>query len=209
MATTNPHLSDPTKGEAWELGYLAGWQDPEQDHVLPLAPDLLNVYQAGDVAGRNDRRALPPAVNQRSAQPPADSGQPGDGSGGELAGEAVEHLIVHAIGEAAHFLFHVSGGLVSLVLTVVTIPGDTQLKPIEPDFQGPADQPGDTYIAACPRSDHPMVMNGVTKDGYWFGEGHANFAEAEGERKSHGHAECFVTRCSPADQTCGPVTAMQ
>ena len=96
-----------------------------------------------------------------------------------------------------------------MVLTVVTIPGDVQLRPLEPDFQGPADQPGDTYIALCPRQDHPMVIAGVTNDGYWAGQSQATFAEAEAERQSHSHAECFVARCSTADQTCGPVTAMQ
>jgi hypothetical protein len=209
MATSNPHESDPAKGEIWELGYLAGWQDPEHDHILPFAPELLDVYQAGDLAGRDDRRALPAVANPPQAQPSADPGQVDDGSGAELAGEAVEHLIVHAIGEGAHFLFGVAGGLVSLVLTVVTIPGDVQLKPLEPDFQGPADQPGDTYIAACPRNDHPMVIDGVTNDGYWIGQGQVTFAEADAERKSHGHAECFVARCSMADQTCGPVAAVQ
>ena len=207
MATTNPHELDPTKGEIWELGYLAGWQDPEQDHVLPLSPELLDIYQSGDSAGRDDRRMLPRANSASLAQPaPA---QEGDGQVAELAGEVAEHVIVHAIGEAAHFLFGAAGGLVSLVLTVVTIPGDVRLKPIEPDFQGQADQEGDTYIAACPRNDHPMVINGATNDGYWVGQGHATFDEADAERKSHGHAECFVARCSAADQTCGPVTAMQ
>ncbi len=209
MATINPHQSDPATGEVWELGYLAGWQDPEQDHMLPLALEFLEIYQAGDLAGRNDRRALPPVASPPSVQPPADSGPADDGSVAELAGEAVEHLIVHAIGEAAHFLFGVAGGLVSLVLTVVTIPGDVKLKPIEPDFQGLADQPGDTYLAACPRSDHPMVIDGATNGSYWVGHGHTTLAEADVERKSHGHAECFVARCSTADQTCGPVTAMQ
>ena len=205
MATLNPHESDPVRGEIWALGYLAGWQDTEHDHVLPLAPELLDIYGEGDLAGRNDRKALP-TVSPAPDAPPADPGEPDAGS--ELAGEAAEHLIVHAISEGAHLLFGVAAGLVSVVLTVVTIPGDVKLKPIGPDFQGPADQSGDQYLAMCPRKDHPLLVEGATSDGYWVGVPRTKFSEADAERKTHGHPECFVARCSTADGTCGPVTAI-
>lgn len=205
MTTLNPHSSDPPRRDIWQLGYLAGWQDPEQNHFMPFSPDLLDVYQAGEQAGRNDRRMLP------TASPPiagAASGGPGDGQAGEIAGEIAEHVIVHAIGEGAEFLFDVAGGLVSLVLTVVTIPGDVRIKPMEPDFQGPADQAGDTFLAVCPRKDHAMLINGATSDGFWTGNAQSAFSDADGERKAHGHAQCFVARCSTTDGTCGPVSAM-
>jgi hypothetical protein len=97
---------------------------------------------------------------------------------------------------------------VSLVLGVVTIPGDVRIKPLEPDFEEPADQSGDTYLAVCPRNDHPMVVDGTTSDGSWVGKAQSGFADADADRKAHGHAECFVARCSTADKTCGPVSAM-
>jgi len=44
-----------------------------------------------------------------------------------------------------------AGGLVALVLTVVTIPGDVML-PLPADFSGPSDQEDATYFGVCPRT---------------------------------------------------------
>jgi hypothetical protein len=208
MTTPNPHTSDPAQRDTWQLGYLAGWQEPEQDHFLPVAPILLDVYKAGELAGRDDRRTLPSASSAPAAPSGPGPGDHGEGQGGEIAGEVAEHVIVHAIGAGAEFLFKAAGGLVALVLTVVTIPGDVRIKPLEPEFEGPADQSGDTYVAVCPRNDHPMVIDGTTRDGFWTGKAQSGFVDADAERKAHGHPECFVARCSTADNTCGPVSAM-
>ena len=60
MATTNPFVDKPELAEKWELGYIAGFAEPETDHFLPLAPDFLESYQLGEQAGRDDRRLQPP-----------------------------------------------------------------------------------------------------------------------------------------------------
>jgi hypothetical protein len=191
MATTNPFASDPDKGEVFEQGYLAAFADPDVSDFMPLSPDLLDVYKRGAQSGRDDR-----------AKPPA--GEHG-GEWVELGSELAEHAFVHALGMAAEGVFKVAGGLVSLVLTVITIPGDVMLHPLEPEDEMPSDQPGDTYLAMCTRIDHPMVIEGVTSDGYWTGPAREQWIDAANDRAEHGHPEALVARCSIPDKTCGPV----
>jgi len=60
MALQNPHSGDAGLGEAWEQGYLAGYAEPETDHLRPFVPEILDAYLAGEQAGRDERRRLPP-----------------------------------------------------------------------------------------------------------------------------------------------------
>jgi hypothetical protein len=207
MTTSNPHTDNPAQRDTWQMGYLAGWQEPERSHLMPLSPELLDIYQEGDKAGSDDRRQLPSLSAAPAAPADPASDEPG-GQAAEVAGEVSEHVIVHAIGEGAEFMFEAAGGLVALVLTVVTIPGDVRIGPLDPAFQGAADQPGDTFVAICPRKDHAMLVAGETSDGYWTGVAKPSFSDADAERKAHNHSECFVARCSAADGTFGPVSAM-
>ena len=61
-------------------------------------------------------------------------------------------------------------GLVGVVITVLSIPGDTQLQPLSDDlsdlYTGPDPDDNVSYVAACPRTDHALVAVGVTDDGY-------------------------------------------
>ena len=195
MPTKNPFANDDVLGDVWEQGYLAGFADPEVDHFRPFSPELLDVYHQGEQGGRDDRR-----------RPPSEDGH----SWVEvLVEQGVEHGLLHAIGMACEKIVGQIGGLVSLIITVVTIPGDVQLRPIDPDWSGADGEEGDTYVAVCPRTDHQMVMQGVTSDGYWTGFGRAVFGDAASDMKAHGHPESFVARCSLSDESCGPVWPVQ
>jgi hypothetical protein len=193
MATINPYDDDPVKGEIWEEGFLAGHADPDNDQLRPYNPDLLDVYEEGVSAGRDERRLLPP-----------DGG--GDDTSDSQLPEVALETGLHALGH--YFLeksFHAAGGLIALVLTVISIPGDVQLQPLDPDWEGPADQPYEQYVATCPRPDHQQGQAGVTSDGYWIGTGHSTYAEALGDSQAHGHPEGMVCRVSDTDATCGAV----
>jgi hypothetical protein len=121
--------------------------------------------------------------------------------------EVAEELGLHTLGHVVlHKIFGKVGGLMGLVLIVLEIPGDVQLRPLEEDWSGPVQLPdeGDTYVAMCPRTDHPMVAQGVV-EGYWAGPGRKFFSEAVNDLKAHGHGEAFVARCSLSENTCGAV----
>jgi hypothetical protein len=204
MATINPFADDNVKGEIWELGYLAGFDDPDGEHFPgPIADDLLEIYQRGEQEGGADRSATPANSN----------GAKWVSHDFDFSEDILEHVIIHAFGIALEKVGVAAGGLISLVLTVVTIPGDVQLRPLEPE-SGPLnsaddEQEGNTYVAVCPRSDHPLVLQGATNEGYWIGPGRSTFVEAVGDMRTHGHAEAFVARCSVTEETCGPVWAVQ
>lgn len=196
MSTVNPFASDAVKGEVFEQGYFAGFGNPDTSDFLPLAPDPLTIYQSGIAAGREDR-----------AKPPeGDTGT----NWVELGEIAVEHGLVHGIGLVIESLFEkAAGGLISLVLTVVTIPGDVMIKPLEPSYEGPSEKEGDSFLAMCARSDHPMVQTGVTSDGYWIGPVRTQWIDAAQDMAAHAHSESFVARCSLPDARCGPVWAVK
>ncbi|MDM5223532.1 hypothetical protein QUF86_22925 [Peribacillus sp. NJ11] len=197
MAIQNPYTDDSVLGNAWEQGYLAGFTEPEVDHFRPFAPDLLQVYQEGEQTGRDDRRSLPP--------PPDGGGIDEQGGHSDLA-EVAKELGLHTLGHGfLEMIFKEAGGLISLVLTALTIPTDTPIEPLEEDWSGPADQPDDIYVAICPREDHPLVMHGVTNEGYWAGQGHQFFSDALADMQAHEHAEAFVARCSVPEGSCGAV----
>jgi hypothetical protein len=197
MATQNPFSGDPVKGEVWEQGLLAGFAEPETDHVLPLSPELLEVYTMGEQAGRDERRRLPPDEGG--------VGESGETDPSHLA-EVAEELGIHALGHIVlEKLFKAAGGMIAVVITALQIPGDVELHPLEPDFTGPIDQPNEHFIALCPRDDHPLVQEGVTTDGYWAGPGREFYSEAVTDMKAHGHAEAVVARCDLNEGTCGAV----
>ena len=181
MSTHNPFSGDAIKGEAFDQGYLAGFANPDRDAFQPSAPDLLQVYNDGVDAGRGDR-SKPPEGSEENEW-------------AEVGAQVVEHAV--------------AGGLIPLVATVVQIPGDVMLRPLEPDWSGPADEEGNTFVAVCPRADHPMVQEGVTGDGDWAGRGHDDFAGAAADLSTHGHAEALVALCSLPNRTCGPVWAVK
>ncbi len=194
MATQNPFENNPDFAEVWELGYIAGFAEPETDHFLPFAEDLMDSYQLGEQTGRDDRRLQPPA-------PEADEGHHDEW------GEALfEFAFVHALGEGLVHLGIKAGGLIMLVFDVVQIPGDVSFRALEPDWEGPVDQEGDNYVAICGRTDHAMQLVGtVTDDGYWVGSQRQTFKESAADRGIHQHPESIVVRCSVSEGTCGPV----
>jgi hypothetical protein len=200
MATQNPFADDVAKGEVWEQGYLAGFNEPEIDHSPgPLTAELLDVYNRGEQEGRNDRRD--------------EVGEVGWVAPDFDFGELPEHIALHAFGVAFETIGVKMGGLIALVATVLSIPGDTALHPLNSDGGSLAldttPMEGNTYIAVCPRSDHPMAQKGVTEDGYWTGLGRSTFVDAVSDMRAHTHAEAFVARCSLSEGTCGPVWAVQ
>lgn len=52
MAVVNPFADDPERGGVWEQGYVAGFAEPEAEHVPPLEPELLDAFP------RASRRAV-------------------------------------------------------------------------------------------------------------------------------------------------------
>lgn len=187
MATENPYADDNAKGEVWELGYLAGFTEPERNHFRPYSPELLSIYSEGVEAGKADRN-----------QPIAEDGE-------SWAGELAEHAIIHALGVGLEKIGVAAGGLISLVLTVVFIPADVQLRPLDPEWKGQATEGDAQYVTVCARSDHPMVVEGTTREGYWVGPSRGTFEEAIADFRAHGHSEALIARCSPSEGTCGPV----
>ncbi len=134
-----------------------------------------------------------------------------EGALAAVDGESTSHewwhlgadVAMHAIAERAYGAI---GGLASLVITVLQIPGDAQLRPLESDWSGPADQEGDLYFALCTQMDHPMLVDGATSDGGWVGPPRSSFAAALTDAGAH-HHRAVVARCSMSESTCGIVTA--
>lgn len=201
MATRNPFVNNPVTAEVWELGYVAGFAEPETDHFFPFSEELLDAYQRGEQTGRDDRRQLPPGNS---------SSEGGNSQWAEFGEAAFEFGFIHALGEGLVHLGLKAGGLIMLVFDVVQIPGDVSFTALEPDWEGPVDQDGETYIAVCGRTDHAMQPDGVvTDDGYWVSSERRSFREAATDRRGHQHTEAIVVRCSATDSTCGPVWPLQ
>ena len=195
MATQNPFTDNPPSAEVWELGYIDGFAEPETDHFLPFSPDILQIFQLGELAGRDDRR-LQPTKNPADGEDPKEWG----------VMEVAEPFLIHALGMAAEHIGLKVGGLISLVIEVLMIPGDVQLIPLEPEWEGAVDQGGETYAAVCGLTNHEVQMFGTTTDdGYWVGPERQTFKEAAADRKVHQHPETIVVRCSQPDGACGPV----
>src|SRR3954447_26756161 len=47
VTTENPFVDDPEQAEIFEIGYLQGFQDPSDDSLPPLAPELVDVFIQG------------------------------------------------------------------------------------------------------------------------------------------------------------------
>jgi hypothetical protein len=58
--------------------------------------------------------------------------------------------------------------LVGLVITVIGIPCNVIVRPIEPDATAPINDESDLYFALCSR-EHSMLDEGATSDGFWAG----------------------------------------
>jgi hypothetical protein len=208
MAIINPFTDDPDKAEAWELGYMAGFQDPDgTDTFLPLSPDLLDIFTQGIDAGREDRIQSPPGDGQTQWVSKSQLNS-------ESTDEMIDHIVIEVIAEvAAHLFKRAALGLIGVLITVLSIQGDTPLKPLDDDFSepytGPEDDTNVNFIAVCPRTDHPVPAVGTTADGYWVGTPQNDFGDALAETLKHGHAESLVARCSLSDNTCGLVWASQ
>jgi len=207
VATQNPFVDDPQKAEIFEVGYLRGLQAPADDSFPPFAPELLDVFEQGVDAGREDALQGPPSNPDRQWVSKSDLSEEG-------VEELVEHVVIEVVAEVAKHIFkRAILGLAGLVISVLQIPGDTPLKPLEEDFSelyaGPEESANVFFIACCPRTDHPMVTVGVTSDGYWAGTGHNDFGDALRDVLQHGHVEALVARCSLDDNTCGPVWIAQ
>jgi hypothetical protein len=201
METRNPFVSNPPVAEVWKLGYIAGFAEPETDHFLPFSEELLDAYQRGEQTGRDDRRLLPPG------DAPAEEGH---SQWAEFGDAAFEFGFVHALGEGLVHLGLKTGGLIMLVFDVVQIPGDVSFTALEPDWEGPVDQDGESYVAVCGRTEHAMQPDGVvTDDGYWVGLERQSFRESAADRLGHQHPEAIVVRCSRADSICGSVWPLQ
>jgi hypothetical protein len=91
--------------------------------------------------------------------------------------------------------------MIAVVITALQIPGDVELHPLEPDFTGPIDQANERFIALCPWGRHPLVLQGVTSDG-WAGSGWDLYSQAVIDMKVHGHAKAVVARCELNARTC-------
>ena len=207
---TNPYVSDPDKANAFELGYLAGFQDPAGDdsNFLPLAPELLDIYVEGTEAGRADVHS-PPGGDTSKAWVAKSELAPKHESSSD---EAIEHLSSFVIFKALEMVSRKAiFGLVDLVIMVVGIQGNVspeQLRPLDDDFSKDYDGPEEDtmfYVAACPRQDHPQVQVGVTADGMWASTGRHDFKEALKDAMHHGHRETFIARCDTEGLTCSAV----
>lgn len=205
MTTVNPYTDDPDRAVAFELGYVWGFTNPwGQDNPPPYAQWLMDVYLEGVDSGRDDW-ARPPDGPAATAWLHWSELQ------NQTEHEWIEHLLVEGFGELFSHLFEAPRlGLAALLVTVLSLPGDTPLRPLPDPFELPYAGPEDddvSYAAACPRVDHPAPLIGTTTDGFWVGTASHDFGAALAEAVGHFHPEALVARCSLREQTCGLVWA--
>jgi len=206
---TNPYASNPEQAEVFELGYIAGFQDPGgNDNFLPLAPELIDIYVEGAEAGRADAHSAPHGDSSKVWVAKSELMPQGESS----AEEMFEHLTSFAIFKVLETVSRKAiFGLADLVLMVVGIQGNVspeQLRPLGDDFSKDYTGPEDStmfYVAACARKDHPQVQVGVTGDGFWAGSGCHDFKVALKDAVQHGHRETLIARCDTQDLTCSTV----
>ena len=202
----NPYGDDPDRAGAWDLGYQAGYDEPETDHYAPVGPELVDAFQDGELAGRDERRSGLSPAGPPVAPPPEVPEE-------ESQDARMLHEYLHVSREvgihgALHDLFGKTGGLLGLVALVVQIPSDTQLKLIEEDWEAPVDRSGDRYLAVCPEVHMAAGAEGVTPDGYWAGALREHYVDAENDLAAHGHDATFIALCSGETGECGPVARM-
>ncbi len=118
----------------------------------------------------------------------------------DVAAETTVSVVLHVIGHAA---FHAAGALLSLIIDVVQIPGDVQVKPVE---EPPAD-PKKTgpFLVACGDTEHSDSIEALRMDnGMWvFPACLSSQDDAEAKGKEHGEKNCpsngskvFVMACA-------------
>jgi len=206
---TNPYESEPEKAQAYELGYLAGFQDPagNDEDFRPLAPDLLDIYVEGADAGREDAHAPPSADPQKQWVDRAELA-----AHSESDEELQEHITSFIVFKALELLLRKTiFGLVDLVITALGIQGNVspeQFRALDDDFETRTTTPPDdsiVYVAACARGDHAMVTANVSADGSWIGTPSGNIEGALQSVLRHEHREAFVARCDVRRKTCSPV----
>ncbi|MCP2298605.1 hypothetical protein SAMN04244553_6515 [Nocardia amikacinitolerans] len=206
MTTHNPYAADPHKGAAFEMGYVWGFTNPAaDDNPPPYAPDLLEVYLEGVDAGKDDWGRPPDGPAATSWTHWSELQEQDDH-------EWLHHLFVEGVAEGlAHLFRRAAFGLAGVVITVLGIPGDTPLRPLDDDFEelytGPEADSNVVYVATCAREDHPIPAIGTTPEGYWAGSAYNDFGAALKEAVAHEHSEALVARCSLTDNTCGLVWA--
>lgn len=193
MPITNPFAAGTAEGDAWQLGFQAGFMHPELTDGPPLQVNLLEAYQEGADGGRQARRAGA-----------SDGGSWLGPDALEVALETAGHVLLHVVGDK---LAGAAGGLVAVVAMVLEIPGDTVLGPLPETFSVPAEQDNGKYVAVCLRRDHAMVTAGARDDGSWTGPSRDRFEDAASDMTAHGHPEAAVARCSVAENTCGIIWA--
>lgn len=191
MPVVNPFAFNSPEGEAWQLGFQAGFTHPELKGGPPFQTNLLVAYQEGADTGRSARHD-----GRADDEPWLDP---------ELFLEGQElgiDVLVHLIGDAAA---GAAGGLAAVIVKVIQTPGDVELKPLDETFSASALQDPAKYVAVCLRKDHPLVEIGTNDDGRWAGSARASFLDAFRDMTRHEHPEAGVTRCSLEEKTCGIV----
>src|SRR5262249_25624311 len=126
--TKNSFADDPDKAEVFEMGYLLTLQGIDDDPFLPLSPDLLDAFRQGAKAGQSDA----PLANAANAKAwvKKTTIDPSEGVVG-----FIKHASIEAVFEIPAHLFKVAGlGLIGLVVSVLGIPGNVKLKPLNGDF---------------------------------------------------------------------------
>jgi hypothetical protein len=94
MTTENPYGDGTDQGAAWALGYQQGYDEPEIDHTPPVAPELIDTFREGELAGRDDRRAEVPIG------PPTADSVPASDSGYNLFESAPDGVLIPVPSEA-------------------------------------------------------------------------------------------------------------
>lgn len=199
MNPNNPFADFDPEGSVWEEGFQAGFQQPDVTSQPPLSPNLIEVYLQGQQSGRDARRNPPQnggtwiEVRDVLFEQGAD----------QAVDWTVEKILEPVLGAFA--------GMISVLKTVMSVPGDVQLGPLPENFNrllGQNDTEDDPrYVAICLRTDHAEVSTGVTSQGTWGGQEHTDFTDAIVDLKNHAHPEAFVARCSLRNNTCGVVWA--
>jgi hypothetical protein len=208
MATKNPFSIDPAKAQSWEQGWMAGFNQPDDERVPPLVAELLEVFNQGVTEGRADK-ARPLENGQTwcaaSELPDVGPSSPEFENISESQKEMIETLAVHTTFELLKEIFeNASIGLVGLIFEVVQIPGDVSIKTLEPDFSGPLQEDNIVFLGVCPRTDHSFSDHSP-----WVGPVRTSFLDAAADLKAHNHPEAFIVRTSIKDGTIGPVWAVK
>jgi hypothetical protein len=63
VAVVNPFAGDPERALPWEQGYLAGYAEPDDEHLPPLEGEALEIFSQGEQTGRDDRATEPSTKN--------------------------------------------------------------------------------------------------------------------------------------------------